>query len=159
MVGPDGAKPIWKRMLHKYFAVLAAETGSNAEGVAGCGSMVTKINSMGRIDKAMELIGWNIYIEGFCTMLVLGLYRSRGLETLSYLAPLEKAEVKQHIIKELVSLSAGEVKGSADAAFQTDLKSKVSHSTKKAGEFKIRKRGDDDNNGDVTPNKRTKRET
>jgi hypothetical protein len=55
--------------------------------------------------------------------------------------------------------TAREVKGSTDAAFRTDLKSKVSHSTKKAGEFKIRKRGDDDDNRDVTPNKRAKRKT
>jgi hypothetical protein len=47
--------------------------------------------------------------------------------------------------------TAREVKGSTDAAFRADLKSKVSHSTKKAGEFKIRKRGDDNENAVVTP--------
>jgi hypothetical protein len=35
------------------------------------------------------------------------------------------------------------VKGSADAAFRADLKSKVSQATKKAGEFQMRKRGGD----------------
>jgi hypothetical protein len=37
--------------------------------------------------------------------------------------------------------TAREVKGSADASFRADLKSKVSQATKKAGEFQIRKRG------------------
>jgi hypothetical protein len=37
--------------------------------------------------------------------------------------------------------TAQEVKGSADASFHADLKSKVSQATKKAGEFQIRKRG------------------
>jgi hypothetical protein len=36
-----------------------------------------------------------------------------------------------------------EVKGSTDAAFRTDLKSKVSQATKNAGEFQIRKRATD----------------
>ena len=36
-----------------------------------------------------------------------------------------------------------DVKGSTDAAFRTDLKSKVSHTTKNKGEFQIRKRGSD----------------
>ena len=36
--------------------------------------------------------------------------------------------------------TAREVKGSSDAAFRADLKSKVSQATKKAGEFQIRKR-------------------
>jgi hypothetical protein len=36
-----------------------------------------------------------------------------------------------------------EVKGSSDAAFRTELKSKVAPATKKAGEFHIRKRGGD----------------
>ena len=39
--------------------------------------------------------------------------------------------------------TAREVKGSTDAAFRADLKSKVSQATKKAGEFQIRKRGSD----------------
>jgi hypothetical protein len=55
--------------------------------------------------------------------------------------------------------TAREVKGSTDAAFRADLKSKVSHSTKKEGEFQIRKRGDDDENAVVSPNKRAKRKT
>jgi hypothetical protein len=37
--------------------------------------------------------------------------------------------------------TAREVKGSTDASFRADLKSKVSQTTKKAGEFQIRKRG------------------
>jgi hypothetical protein len=37
--------------------------------------------------------------------------------------------------------TAQEVKGSTDASFRADLKSKVSQSTKKAGEFRIQKRG------------------
>ena len=40
--------------------------------------------------------------------------------------------------------TAREVKGSTDAAFRADLKSKVSQATKKAGEFQIRKRGRSD---------------
>jgi hypothetical protein len=37
--------------------------------------------------------------------------------------------------------TAREVKGSTDASFRADLKSKVSQTTKRAGEFQIRKRG------------------
>jgi hypothetical protein len=36
--------------------------------------------------------------------------------------------------------TAREVKGSTDASFRGDLKSKVSQATKKKGEFQIRKR-------------------
>ena len=36
--------------------------------------------------------------------------------------------------------AAREVKGSTDASFRADLKSKVSQTTKQAGEFQIRKR-------------------
>ncbi len=39
--------------------------------------------------------------------------------------------------------TAREVKGSSDAAFRADLKSKVSQATKKAGEFQMRERGAD----------------
>jgi hypothetical protein len=52
--------------------------------------------------------------------------------------------------------TAREVKGSADAAFRTDLKSKVSQSTKKAGEFQIRKRGGDMLTGTIAGAKKGK---
>ena len=60
--------------------------------------------------------------------------------------------------------TAREVKGSTDAAFRADLKSKVSMATTKAGEFQIRKRGgnmmkDDDNETGITACKRAKRNT
>ena len=60
--------------------------------------------------------------------------------------------------------TAREVKGSTDAAFRADLKSKVSMATKKAGEFQIRKRGgnmmeDDDNETSISACKRAKRQT
>jgi hypothetical protein len=58
-----------------------------------------------------------------------------------------------------------EVKGSTDAAFRADLKSKVSQTTKKAGEFQIRKRGsnmledDDAEKAVVAARKEAKRKT
>ena len=59
--------------------------------------------------------------------------------------------------------TAREVKGSTDAAFRADLKSKVSTATKKAGEFQIRKRGgnmlDDDNETGIIACKRAKTKT
>ncbi len=52
--------------------------------------------------------------------------------------------------------TAREVKGSADAAFRADLKSKVSQATKKAGEFQIRKRSGDMMTGNIARAKKGK---
>jgi hypothetical protein len=52
--------------------------------------------------------------------------------------------------------TAREVKGSADAAFRADLKSKVSQATQKAGEFQIRKRSGDMVTGNIARAKKGK---
>jgi hypothetical protein len=52
--------------------------------------------------------------------------------------------------------TAREVKGSADAAFRADLKSKVSQATKKAGEFQIQKRSGDMLTGNIARAKKGK---
>jgi hypothetical protein len=52
--------------------------------------------------------------------------------------------------------TAREVKGSSDASFRGDLKSKVSQATKKAGEFRIQKRGSETPTRTVTGAKKAK---